>query len=163
MDKLADQAVGALLAAIGSTAPAPGAGAAAGAVLAIGLACARKAIAMTLRHHPDAARLDDLNRRLAGLVEQALAGGDADAATFTALIDVPHGAAEAHRDTLEALAAVDENLVAIADEAQALVLGVRAAIHPSMSGDIAAALGLIATARSIHAACVAEARRALGS
>jgi len=158
MESLAGMTIGAFLEGISSTAPSPGAGSAAGAALATGIACARKAVAMTLRHHPDEAYLVGLGAHLAGLAEQALAGAEADATIFPTFI---HARGEARADALESLIAVGENMVAIGDEARGLLLGVRTEIYPTMAGDVSAALALIAAARTIHVACVAEARATL--
>ena len=166
---LADQAIGALLADMASAAPAPGAGSGAALALAVGLACARKAIAITLKHRGDDPALAALATHLAGLSEQALAGAEADARCFTAYIEALQrprddpDRAEAERDALTDLVAVGENLIAIGDEARAKLLEAKADIAPTMINDIAAALALIAAARAIHGACVAENKRALGS
>ena len=52
--------------------------------------------------------------------------------------------------------------IAIGDEARQKLLEAKADVRPSMINDIAAALALIAAARSIHSACVAESGRSLG-
>ena len=155
------------MAGIASETPAPGAGSAAAVALALGLACARKAIIFTVKHHPDEPALVALDTHLAGLVDQAIAGGEADMRCFTAYIaavvrpkDDP-GRRQAEQDALSDLVAVDENLVAIGDEARRKLLEVKTDIYPTMINDIAAALALIAAARSIHAACAAESVRAL--
>jgi hypothetical protein len=158
MSAVADQPIGAMLDAVASTEPAPGAGAAGGIALAFGIACARKAVAMTRKHHPDDETLTGLGQRLAGLSDQALAGAEADATAFRAYI---HAAADERGDLLDTLIAVDECLVAIGDEARTLLLAVRTDIYPTMAGDVSAAFALIAAARAVHAACVAESRRAL--
>ena len=169
MAEIANTRIGSFLGGIASTEPAPGAGSAAAVVLALGLACARKAVAMTLRHHPDTADLIGLGAHLEGLGEQALAGGDADMRCFTAYIEAMQrpkedaARAPAEQDALADLVAVGENLVAIGDEARAKLLEVKTDIYPTMINDIAAALALIAAARGIHGSCVAESRRSLDS
>ena len=155
------------LAGIASEAPAPGAGSAAAVALALGLACACKAIALTLKHHPDAHELIRLGDHLSGLTEQAIAGGEADMRCFSAYIAamaLPKGEAgrdPAMQDALVDLVAVGENLVAIGDEARRKLLEVKTDIYKTMINDVAAALALIAAARSIHTACVAESGRSL--
>lgn len=164
---LGDRTITGFLAAIASIEPAPGAGAAGAVALALGLACARKAIAITLKHHPDEPALAGLAGHLAGLADQALAGGEADARCFKAYIaalQLPHddpARTEAERDALTDLVAVGENLIAIGDGARAKLLAAKSDIAPSMINDIAAALALIAAARTIHTACVGENARAL--
>ena len=158
MEPLAGLTLDGFLVGVASTEPSPGAGSAAGVALATGIACARKAVAMTLRHHPDEESLTGLGTHLAGLSDQALAGAQADATAFR---DYIHAAHDARADLLETLIAVDECLIAIGDEARQLLLAVRTDIYPTMAGDVSAALALIAAARTIHAACVAESRRAI--
>jgi hypothetical protein len=158
VESLPGLTIAAFLEGVASTEPAPGAGSAGGVALAMGIACARKAIAVTLRHHPDQERLTGLGTRLAGLSDQALAGADADATAFRAYI---HAAPEEHAGLLDTLIAVDECLIAVGDEARSLLIAVQTDIYPSMAGDVAAGLALIAAARTILAACVAESRRAL--
>lgn len=164
---LADQQIAAFLADIASTEPAPGAGSAAGVALALGLACARKAIVLTLRHHPDASALAAFGTHLDGLSDQAIAGAEADMRCFTAYIEAVRRPkddperASGERDALADLVAVGENLIAIGDEARRKLLEVKADVYPATINDVAAALALIAAARAVHAACVAESVRAL--
>ena len=155
MEPLAGLTIDAFLQGVASTEPSPGAGSSAGVALAVGISCARKAVAVTLRHHPDEEALIGLGSRLSGLTDQALAGAEADATAFRAFIHAVH---EERPALLETLIAVDECLIAIGDEARALLLAVRTDIYPTMTGDVSAALALIAAARTIHAACVAESR-----
>ena len=166
MRKLADQIIGGFLADTAASEPAPGAGSAAAVALALGLACARKAVGLTLSHHPERTGLAPLGEHLTGLSDQALAGGEADMRCFTgyiAAIRRPHddpGRTEAEQDALADLVAVGENLLAIGDEAREKLLAVRGDIYPAMANDLSAALALIAAARTIHAALAAESRRA---
>lgn len=164
---LRDQSLGEFLDGIASEAPAPGAGSGAAVALAIGLACARKAIRLTLKHHSNEPDLVALDRRLAGLVGRAVAGGEADMRGFAAYIaalqrpknDPDRGPAE--EEALAGLTAVAGDLVAVGEEARAGLQAVRTEIYPAMANDVAAALALIAAARAIHAACGAESARAL--
>ena len=166
MQDFADQPIGVFLDAAASTAPSPGAGSSGAVALALGLACARKAIALTL-HHSDDEELVPLGQHLEGLSAQALAGGEADArcyADYIAAIRRPTDDPERHRasqDALQALVDVGANLIAVGDEARAKLLEAKADVRPTMINDIGAALALIAAARSIHSACVAENGRAI--
>ena len=167
MAPISDYAVTTFLTDLASTEPAPGAGSAAAVSLALGLGCARKALAMTLKHHPDRVRLGEVEPHLAGLVDQALAGAAADMRYFGLYIEAsrrPHddpGRHQAEVDALTDLVAIGENLVMIADEARRLIIEVRATIIPTMANDIAAALSLIAAARTVEQACADESRRGL--
>ena len=158
---LADDQLGSFLAAIASDAPAPGAGSGAAVALAIGLACARKAIRLTLKHHPEAEGLAGVERHLAGLSDQAIAGGEADMACFSRFIAAMGSGGPEKQQALADLVAVGGNLVAIGDEARQKLLEVKTDIYPSMINDISAALALIAAARSVHNACIAESARSL--
>ena len=166
MQAFADQQIGAFLDSAASTAPSPGAGSSGAVALALGLACARKAIALTL-HHADDEQLALLAGHLEGLTAQALAGGEADArcyADYIAAIRCPSDDPKrgpASQDALRALVDVGANLIAIGDEARSKLLEAKADVRPTMINDIAAALALIAAARSIHSACVAENGRAI--
>ncbi len=159
--------IGAFLAAAASTAPAPGAASVGAVALSLGLSCARKALAMTLRHHPDREQLAEIETHLAGLVDQALAGAEADMRCFTAYIEaarLPHDDPErrpAEQAALTDLVAVGENLVAIGDEARGRIERARPSVIAMMANDVATALALIAAARSIHVACTDESRRGL--
>ncbi|WP_404712499.1 cyclodeaminase/cyclohydrolase family protein [Sphingomonas sp. MMS24-J13] len=167
MERVGPAAIGDFLAAIASTGPAPGAGSTAAVSLALGIACARKAMAITLQHHPDTPRLGEIEAHFGGLGETALAGADADMKCFTAYIDacrLSHDDPDrpaAERAALEDLVAVGQNVIAQGDEASRMIDEIRASIIPMMANDIAAALSLIAAARTIHVSCTNESRRAL--
>jgi len=166
--RLASHTIGTFLANAASTEPAPGAGSSGALALALGIACARKAMAFSLQHHPDRPRLGAVEAHFGGLAEQALAGAEADMQCFTAYIAArrrgpdDEAGREAQRDAVADLLAVGENLVAIADEARGLIEEIREFVIPMMANDIAAALSLIAAARAIHLACVEESRSTTG-
>jgi formiminotetrahydrofolate cyclodeaminase len=169
MDRVGAETIGGFLAGIASTGPAPGAGSTAAVSLALGIACARKAMAMTLHHHPDTPRLGEIEAHFGGLSETALAGAEADMRCFTAYIEacrLPHddpARPETERAALEDLVAVGENMVAQGEEACRMLGEIRASIIPMMANDVAAALSLISAARSIHLSCTEESRRALAA
>jgi formiminotetrahydrofolate cyclodeaminase len=164
---LAEQSIGAFLAAAASTEPAPGAASAGAVALSLGLACARKALAMTLKHHPERGHLVGVEAHLAGLVDQALAGAEADMRCFTTYIEaarLPHDDAArvpAEQAALADLVAVGECLVAIGEEARGLIERVRADVIGMMANDIVTAFSLIEAARSIHLACTNESKSGL--
>ena len=164
---MADRTIGDFLSAAASTEPAPGAASAGAVALSLGLACARKALAMTLKHHPERETLRETEIHLAGLVDQALAGAEADMKGFAAYIEacrLPHDDPErgpAEQAALADLVAIGECLIAIADEARGLIEKVRPLVIDIMANDVVTALALIAAARSIHVACTAESRRSL--
>jgi formiminotetrahydrofolate cyclodeaminase len=167
VDQIALESIGGFLTAAASTQPAPGAASAGAVALSLGLACARKALAITLKHHPEREGLGEAERHLAGLVDQALAGAEADMKCFTAYIGaarLPHDdptRRPAEQAALADLVAVGDCLVAIADEAKALIDRVRPQVIDMMANDIVTALSLIAAARSVHVACTTESRRGL--
>lgn len=136
MQSIAEQPLGRLADAIASIEPAPGSGAAAAAALTLGIACARKAAAITLRHRPDAAGLEQEDARLAELSGRALRLGDTDASCFGALIGHDEAAADA-------LAKAGEQLLHLAAEALDRVASIAASSDPKMRNDVLAAQQLI--------------------
>lgn len=157
-----------LVDAIASTAAAPGSGAAGAIALALGVACARKALRLTLAHHPDEPGLAEADARLEAIAVAALAGAQEDARSFAAFIAamrLPHGTdAEQSARTAATLASaaalvsLAERLVALGAEALALLEATRAAIDGTMRGDVIAARALIAAAATIQRANAAENR-----
>src|SRR6185312_5527462 len=79
---LGDLSVRALIAAISSERPSPGAGAAGAIVLALAAACAGKAATIALKHRPEDAELQRAVESFAQIALRALLAGDADAAAF---------------------------------------------------------------------------------
>ncbi|TVV76841.1 cyclodeaminase/cyclohydrolase family protein [Sphingomonas solaris] len=162
----------ALLAAIASTEPAPGAGAAGAVALALGVACARKALRISARHHPADASLRAADTHLVTLGEEALAQGQGDARDFTALLEamrLPHHDAAGHAArtaaidrATAALRDTTERLVGLCDAATLRLEGVAARAEGIVTGDVDAARALIAAARAIHAANLAELDQARG-
>ena len=152
---------------VASAAPAPGAGPVGAFTLAMGIACARKAIAITLRHEPDAAPLKGAEAQLHRLSLAAAEGADRDALLFRDLLhaqQIPKeqmGRAVAVRGAAAAVARVAERLIQTGEEANGIVLAVRDRLHPAMVGDVAAAIRLIEANRLIQTDNLAEARRLL--
>jgi hypothetical protein len=146
---IVDQSLGTFTTAIASREPAPGAGAAAAAGLALGIACARKAAAITLKHHEHCPEVERAETRLAELDKAALAAGDRDASAFKALLQHEPGSA---RELLNH----GQAFLALITEAQALVAGLGDRIDASMCGDIVAAEALILAADTIARHNLAE-------
>lgn len=149
-----------LLESIASDAISPGSGTAAASALALGIACLRKAVAISARHDPNDPRWPDADARLCGLLDQALLAADADAIGFPRLV--------ANRSETEKFEAA-EDLVALADRfawlckqlsAEAKALSPHA--HPSMKNDILAAERLTDAAAAIATANRDENRSAIG-
>ena len=149
MASTADQTLGNLTSAIASREPSPGAGVAAAAVLALGIACARKAAAITLKHHPGRTGIDRHDARLAELQEAALRLADVDANCFPAANR--HDAAAAER-----LIEGDAALLSCGDEAEGIVARLAVQVDAAMRNDIFAARALIGAAISIVRANLAE-------
>src|SRR4051812_22383825 len=86
MKTISDQSLSSFTEAIAAPEPAPGSGAAAGAALALGIACMRKALRITLKHHPERAGLAEAESRLRAIGAEALAAGEGDARCFEAVL-----------------------------------------------------------------------------
>lgn len=149
MKSIDDQPLGALADAIASQAPAPGAGVAATAALALGIACARKAAAITLKHDGGASETAAAEKRLAGLQDKSLRLAERDAACFPRAIK---GDEQATRHLVRA----DRDLLATAEDASRLIDEAAPLLHSSMRNDILAARALIAAALGIVRANLAE-------
>lgn len=141
-----------VLDAIGSARPSSGAGIAAGVALALGIACAQKAIAITLKHADDAA-LTTAAERLCTLRAQALEQARLDAALFESYLrnKAPHDVAR---------------LVTTAEQFQQLVKQVVRELNAldgkckaSVVGDLSAAAALCEAATTIEAHILRDSRR----
>jgi formiminotetrahydrofolate cyclodeaminase len=166
-DRLAALSIETFVERVASAAPAPGAGPVGAFTLAMGIACARKAIAITVRHQPDAAALKAADAQLLKISLAASEGADRDALLFRDLLhaqQIPRdqlGRAAAVRGAATAVARVAERLIQAGEEANGIVLALRDRIHPAMTADIAAAIRLIEANRLIQGDNLAEARRIL--
>jgi hypothetical protein len=149
--ELADMTLAAFVVAMGEDRPAPGAGSAAGAALAMGAACAAKAFRISARHTGDEA-LALAAGRAEALALAALADGQRDIEDFTALLHAPHGDPIPAR----ALHADGEALLATAADLRALVEAHRRAVVETMAGDIVAALALAQAAERVQRRNLAE-------
>jgi formiminotetrahydrofolate cyclodeaminase len=163
---IGNMTVARLLACITSEKPAPGAGAAGAIALALGVACARKALRITSQHHLDESLVRTVEARLATLSTHVLELGDQDAERFGALIaamQLAHDDAweteardQAKDNARRALRSNTAKLVATCGEAEAQLNSIADHVSEIMIGDIAAARALIGAARTIHAANLAE-------
>jgi|GEM_PF-3169944 formiminotetrahydrofolate cyclodeaminase len=155
---------------VASTEPAPGGGAAGAAALALGVACARKAFAVTLRRAPDR-ELTAADLRLAEIAREALDAGDRDARWFAELMaafKAPKDTPSRARDRAAEIKAcagelvhVGETLIALGQEVAETVERLRPRLAKALANDVAACLSLAEANRSIQADNVAENRKIL--
>jgi hypothetical protein len=145
-----------LIASIDSDRVAPGAGAAGAVTLALAAACAGKAIAISLKHHPAEIALQRALECCTEIARHALADADRDAEAFKSFIRARNAAAAAR------LVDTGEELARWIDALSAVIDGVEAQIVPGVAGDIAAARALARAARSIQARNEAEAKQETG-
>lgn len=137
---------------IGSSRPSSGAGVAAGVALALGIACAQKAVAVTLKHRADD-RLAEAAARLQTLRERALELARLDAVLFESYLR--HQAAEDAARLVTAAEAFQQLSQDVAHELQ----GLEGRIDDCVAGDITAARALVQASRAIEAEILRENRR----
>lgn len=141
-----------LIALIGSDQVAPGAGSAGAVALALAAACARKAAAVSLKHHPSETVLQGALECCDEIARHAMSDADLDSEAFRSFIRTRSAAAAARLvDTGEKLAHLIDALTAVVD-------AVEPRIKSSMAGDLSAARALAAAARRIQAGNEAEAQ-----
>ena len=170
LEELSSWRVREVVEAIGSTAAAPGGGAASAITIALAAACALKAVVLTLKHHPDAAGLPASAERLRQIADEALQGAADDATTFERLIlayQRPHASeaeAEARRaairDEAAVAAEIDERLKRLASEVKAIVGPLQGRVDDNVRTDLAAALMLAGAGERIQADNIALDRKA---
>jgi formiminotetrahydrofolate cyclodeaminase len=136
-------AIGEFVDALASDAVLPGAGAAGGVALALAAACARKAVAITRRHDANPL-LEELQKQLADLAQEALELGQQDALQFklTLKSDDPQAATELLR--------TDYTIIDACQALDRLLQDNRALIADNMAGDWKAARALLHACRVIH-------------
>jgi formiminotetrahydrofolate cyclodeaminase len=149
----ADSRIDEFLAALGSGKVSPGSGAAGGVALALGAACAAKAVAITLHHHPGDAVLIEKRAKLLALANDALRDADRESRNFADLIH-DQDAAAARR-----VVAVDEELIDLAAATLSIVEELQSLVKPSVAGDLVAARALVEAARRIQSSNLSEIRR----
>lgn len=136
--------------ALASDAKIPGAGSASGIALALGAACAGKAVAITLRHDADNAGLVKLQTQLAELRELALGLAEDDAFKFKRFLESNNPA------TADALLRTDRSLLIDCRKLDKLLTDNAALIAANMTGDWDAARALSRASRLIQEANVRE-------
>jgi hypothetical protein len=140
-----------LLAAIGSAHVSPGAGAAGAVTLALAAACANKAIAISLKHTPGDAELQDAHAAITKIGAFALAGADRDAEAFEEFIRARGPG------TTAALLREGNELGRLIQAFLHITCELKAAIEPSMAGDLVAAKALADAAHVIQSSNQSEA------
>ena len=166
LQRLADLEITDFLGRVASTAPTPGAGPVGAFTLAMGVACARKAIAITQKHIGPDPTFAAADVQLESVLHAACEGADRDADRFSDLIAamrLPH-TNEAERDTRQAtiraaaaaVVAVAERLIGLGDTAREVILSLKDRVDPVMAGDVNTALRLIEANRAIQSDNLAE-------
>jgi hypothetical protein len=149
---MADLRISEFVESISSDKISPGAGAAGAVALALGAACAQKAVSISLKHSPHDPRLAMALAGLEKVRRFALQDADADSQEFADFIrhKSASGATELV-ETGEAMARLIDALLTIIGDAEPHV-------RPSMKGDLIAARSLAAAARTIQSTNEAEAK-----
>jgi hypothetical protein len=141
---LSNLEVQALLAAIGSSAVAPGAGAAGAVVLGLAAACASKAVSVSLKHRPDDPELQSALETFHTVALSALAEADRDSRAFEAFI---HDKLPA---SVERLVCEGEQFGRLITAFTTALEEVESRIQSNMAGDVIAAKALAAAAQRIR-------------
>ena len=149
---LADLRISELVELISSNRISPGAGVAGAVTLALGAACAAKAVSISLKHSPHDACLSIALSGLEKVRDFALQGADTDSQAFADF--VRHKSAIGATELVEA----GEAMAHLIDELCAIIRDVEPQIIPTMTGDLIAAKSLAAAARTIQSANEAEAK-----
>ncbi|HEX4766063.1 MAG TPA: cyclodeaminase/cyclohydrolase family protein [Lichenihabitans sp.] len=154
---------------IASTEPSPGSGAAGAMTLAMGIACARKAVRITAAHHPGDDLLARADERLGAMGRAACEGAERDARHFARMIAAMQRAHDDEADRIARasliqasavqLIKVGRDLIVLGDEARQILVEIRDRLDPIMSNDVNAAMSLIEANRRIQSDNVAENRR----
>lgn len=144
-----------LLEEMASDAMSPGSGAAAASALALGIACLRKAVAISAKHDPDNADLHEAATRLCGLSDRAMAAADADVIGFPRLASGQRSKEE-RAQSADDLAALGERVTQLCAQLSDEADMIDAHIRPAMANDVLAARHLGAAAAAIAKANRAE-------
>jgi len=144
-----------LLEAMASDAMSPGSGAAAASALALGIACLRKAVAVSAKHDPDNADLHEAAARLCGLSERAFAAADADVIGFPRLASGQRSKEE-RAESADDLAALGERVSELCAQLVSEADMIAPHIRPAMANDLLAAWRLGEAAAAIAQANGAE-------
>jgi precorrin-6B methylase 2 len=143
--EIAALSVETLVANIASNRLTPGAGSAGAVSLALAAACAMKAVAISLKHHPAETHLERAADVFKNVARLALTDADRDAAAFAAFVH-SHTASNAAQ-----LVGAGEHVKWLIDTLRAALDQVEAFVEPTMSGDLLAARALADAALAIQA------------
>ena len=144
-----------LLEAMASDAMSPGSGAAAASALALGIACLRKAVAVSAKHDPDNADLHEAATRLCGLSDRAMAAADADVIGFPRLASGQRSKEE-RAESADDLAALGARVTQLCAQLDEEAKQIAPHIRPAMANDLLAARRLGEAAAAIAQANGAE-------
>ncbi len=121
--------------------------------LALAAGCAGKAVAITLKHHPDNMELTAAGERIDALAHRALAGASEDAARFAAFTHEKD--ADSARRLLEAGMSLEQS----AEDLLAVLARIEAMTDSVVAADIGAARALCEAFLTIERANLEENRR----
>ena len=123
--------------------------------LALGIACLRKAVAVSAKHDPDNADLQEAATRLCGLSDRAMAAADADVIGFPRLASEQRSKAE-RAESADDLAALGERVRELCAQLVSEADMIEPHIRPAMANDLLAARHLGGAAAAIAKANHAE-------
>jgi methenyltetrahydrofolate cyclohydrolase len=149
---MADLRISEFVEGISSDKISPGAGAAGAVALALGAACAQKAVSISLKHSPHDSRLAKALADLEKVRNCALQDAEADSQEFADFIR--HRTASGARELVE----TGEAMAHLIDALLVIIEDVEAHVRPSMKSDLIAAKSLAAAARTIQSTNEAEAK-----
>lgn len=133
-----------LLDLIGSNSISPGAGVAGAVALALAAACARKAVTISLKHHPDSVELLTARANLKLIASIALDDGERDSEAFESFVH------EKTRSSVDRLVCEGEQFRELILMLEAAIVAVESRVQPNMAGDILAAKALATAAQKIQ-------------
>jgi hypothetical protein len=149
---MADLRISEFVESISSDKISPGAGAAGAVALALGAACAQKAVSISLKHSPHDPRLAMALAGLEKVRSFALQDADADSQAFADFIR--HKSASGATELVE----TGEAMAHLIDALLTIIGDVEPHVSSSMKGDLIAAKALAAAARTIQSTNEAEAK-----
>ena len=144
-----------LLDLIGSNSISPGAGVAGAVALALAAACARKAVTISLKHHPDSAEFLAARANLKLIASIALDDGERDSEAFFAFLH------DKSQPAVNRLICEAEQFAELLAMFTATIDGIDSKIQANMAGDLFAARALAAAARQIEEHNKSEASNSL--
>lgn len=151
---LADRPLGEVIDSVASEDISPGAGAAGAVALALGAACAGKAVSITLKRRPDDPALLRARERLASISRRALRGAEIDASRSDDFVRAKDA------ETAKRLVDSGEWLRRLATELDDAVREIEARIDPVVASDVTAARSLGRAFVAIQSMNLDENRRA---